>query len=147
MSILRNTKDSIYSKQYLANGIVRDTLINQAFTSLSKQSQVQLSFGGMLFLHAHTLNYNHQFNYGFSLGIGALFNDQSRWTASLGPTILIGKKQRININPSIILSQVDRLSSPYKTDYWYSETINNVPTFRAWKLGVGLGLSWNISTK
>ncbi len=65
----------------------------------------------------------------------------------LGPTLLIGKKQRFNINPSIIFSQVDRLSSPYETDHWYSETINNVPIYRAWKFGWGIGFSWNISTK
>jgi hypothetical protein len=140
----KKSMDSIYSKKYVATGgTVRDTTVLQTFNSINKQKQASASFGGMLYLHAHTQTGTY-FNYGVSLGFGALFNDQARWAGSFGPTILIGKKQRFNITPSIILGQVDRLSAPYQTNKWYSETIDNVPTFKAWKASWAVGFSWNL---
>jgi len=136
------TKDSIFSKKFVNAGEVRDSAVDQTFNSINKQSQARVSYGGMIFLHLHTQN-SHYFNYGFSLGFGALFNDQARFAASFGPTLLIGKSQRFNINPSIIISQVTRLSAPYQAGTWYSETIDNVPTYKAMKASWGLGLSWN----
>ena len=138
----KKTMDSIYTKKYVLDGTVRDTTVMATFTSINKQNQSNIGFGGMLYLHAHTQNSTF-FNYGVALGFGALFNDQARWAGSFGPTFLIGKKQRFNINPGVIISQVDRLSSPYETGKWYSETIDNIPTYKAWNLSWIVGFSWN----
>jgi hypothetical protein len=140
----KKSMDSIYHKQYVApGGQVHDTVVNQSFTSINKQKQASLSYGAMVYINAHTQTYNNV-NYGLALGFGAMFNDQARWVASLGPTMLIGKKQRFNINPAIMIGQVDRLSAPYQAGKWYAETIDNVPTFKAWKVSWGIGFSWNL---
>jgi hypothetical protein len=139
----RNTKDSIYMTKYLVDGVPRDTTELHTFTSITQQKQASIGFGGMVYLHAHTQNAG-TVNYGVSIGFGALFNDQTRWAGSFGPTILIGQRQRFNINPCIMLAQVDKLSAPYQTAVWYSQTIDNVPTYRAWAVSWGVGLSWNL---
>ena len=136
------SKDSIFTKQFVNAGVVSDSTIQGRATAIYQQGQSAVSIGGMIFLHAHTQNSGF-FNYGISLGFGSLFNDQTRWAASIGPTILIGKNQRFNINPSIMISKVTRLAPPYKTDTWYTETIDNIPTYSAMKVSWGIGLSWN----
>lgn len=136
------SKDSIFSQKFVNNGVPYDSIIQGKVTSINKQSQSAASYGGMVYLHVYSQNSGY-FNYGVSLGFGALFNDQTRWVGSFGPTILLGKNQRFTINPSIMISQVTRLSAPYQTGVWYTETIDNPPTFKATKVSWGLGFSWN----
>lgn len=138
----RKTKDSIYTKQHIVDGAAKDTLVQETFTTIRKQDQNKVGFGGMLYMHAHSQTGSY-INYGISLGFGALFNDQARWAGSIGPSLLVGKKQRLNITPGLIIGQVDRLSAPYAADTWYPEKIDNVPTYKAWKTSWMIGLSWN----
>ena len=102
-----------------------------------------MSFGGMIFLNVHSMT-GKSFNYGGYVGFGALFNDQARWCISTGGEAIIGRRQRFVIHAGMVLSQVDRLSPPYDKDVFYLERIDNVPTYRAWKPGFLLGLSWNL---
>lgn len=139
----KKSKDSIYTKQYLVNGVTRDTTVQESFAAVYKKDQFKGSFGGMLFIHAHSQNAC-WLNYGVYLGFGALFNDQTRWAGSFGGSLLLGKSQRFSINPGIVLGQVERLSPPYKMDTWYRESLDNVPTYKAWKTNFILGFSWNI---
>lgn len=137
------TKDSIYTKKYLVNGVTRDTTVEEKFTSFNKENQMPISFGGMLLLHAHTQR-SRLVNYGTYIGFGALFNDQTRWAGAVGGSVLIGKKQRFSINPGILISQVDRLSSPYEDGMWYKGVIDNTPTYKSWRLNWVIAFSWNI---
>ena len=141
-SFFKHSMDSIHHKNYLANGLIRDTIVQESYTAIYEKQNARLSFGGMIFLQAHSQNPGN-WNGGGYLGFGALFNDQARWSGSAGGTLLIGQKQRFNINAGLILSQVDRLSPPYKTEVSYREAIDNIPTYRAWKAGIMLGFSWN----
>ena len=140
----KKSKDSIYTKKYLLNGIPRDTTVLQSFSSLYKKNQFPVSFGGMIYLHAHSQNAS-WVNYGVYLGFGAMFNDQTRWAGALGGSLILGKSQRFCINPGIIIAQVDRLSPPYKTETWYPESFDNIPTYKAWKANFVLGFSWNLT--
>ena len=137
------SKDSIFSSKYLEGGTIKDTITNGRFTAIYSNANTKISFGGMLFFQAHSQNACN-FNYGGYLGIGALFNDQTRWAASLGGSIIIGKSQRCFINIGPIISQVDRLAEPYKTKVYYKESLDNIPTTRAWKYSWMIGLSWKI---
>ena len=142
-SYTKKSKDSIYTKKSLVDGTITDTTVQETFTALYKRDQFPVSFGGMLYLHAHTQNAQWA-NFGVYLGFGALFNDQTRWAGSIGGSLLIGKKQRFNINPGLLISQVDRLSPPYETETWYRETIDNIPISRDWKMSWVFGFSWNL---
>jgi regulator of replication initiation timing len=139
----KKSMDSIYTKKYLVDGTIRDTTVQESFTSIYEKKQSNISFGGMLFLHAHSQNAC-WFNYGVYLGFGALFNDQTRWAGAFGGSLLFGKNQRFSINPGAIVAQVERLSPPYKTETWYRETIDNIATYKAWKIKFALGFSWNL---
>nr|WP_276900150.1 hypothetical protein [Pedobacter kyonggii] len=139
----RKSKDSIITKSYVSNGKIRDTTLNQSFNGFFKQDQTPISLGGSIYLHIHSQNSTF-INWGGSLGFGALFNDQARLVFSAGPTLLLGKKQRFTINPGISFAQVDRLSKPYSEGMWYTEVIDNVPVYKAWKANWSLGFSWNL---
>ncbi len=140
---IRKSKDSIITKSYVSNGKIRDTTVNQNFNGFFKQDQTPISLGGSIYLHVHSQNSTFV-NWGASLGFGALFNDQARLVFSAGPTLLLGKKQRFTINPGVSFAQVDRLSKPYAEGQWYTEVIDNVPTYKAWKANWSLGFSWNL---
>jgi hypothetical protein len=142
-SFTKHSLDSIHATQYLVNGIRRDTTIQESYNAIYEKENVNLSFGGMVYLHVHSQNPGN-WNWGGFLGFGALFNDQARWAGSAGGTLLMGSKQRFNINLGLVLSQVDRLSPPYQKDTWYRESIDNVPTYRAWKTALLIGFSWNL---
>lgn len=137
------SKDSIYKKSYINNGIVKDTIVKDMFTAIYKHSNADVSFGGMIFLQAHSQN-SSNFNYGGYLGVGALFNDQTRWTGSCGASFIIGRSQRCFINVGPIISQVDRLAKPYKTDVFYPKSIDNIPISKVWRYSWMLGVSWKI---
>lgn len=141
-SYSKKTMDSIYTKQYLVNGILRDTTVLGTFTTLYKKKQLSASYGGMLFFRFYTQN-NQWANFGGYLGFGALFNDQTRWAGSLGISVVVGKRKKIvGAHLGIIASQVDRLTEPYQTDTRYSETIDNIPTHKALNANVMFGLSF-----
>lgn len=139
----KKSLDSIYTKTYLLDGQKRDTTVKETFTAIYEKDQANITFGGMVYLHAHTHNPGKMLNYGMHLGFGALFNDQARWAGSVGATLLIGKKQRFNINPGILIAQVERLAKPYETGTFYNETIDNIPTYKPWKVSWIVGFSWN----
>ena len=139
----KRSMDSIYTKKYLVSGQQRDTTVQENFSAIYEKKQIPVSFGGMVYLHAHSQNMGYV-NYGVSLGFGALFNDQARFTMSLGPTLSLGKTQHLNINAGIIMAQVDRLADPYRTGVWYNEPLDNIPTFKSWQTSWMLGLSWNL---
>lgn len=142
-SYSKKSMDSIHTTQYVQDGHVRDTTIQENFTAIYKKDQSPISFGGMFYLNAHTQN-DQMLNYGFYLGFGALFNDQTRWAGSGGASLLIGKRQRFNIHAGIIVAQVERLSPPYKTEKWYREAIDNIPTYKKWNYSYVVGFSWNL---
>lgn len=142
MSFARKTKDSIYTSEYLVNGQLRDTTKQGSFASLYEKQQAKISYGGMLYLHALSQT-GTGFNYGGFIGFGALFNDQTRWAGAVGGTLALGKKQRLNINVGALIAQVDRLATPYQTGVWYNETLDNIPTYKAWKIQWMTGFSWS----
>ena len=93
-SFSKKTKDSIYTKPYLLNGIKRDTTVSESFTSIYQRDQSSVSYGGMLFLQVHSQNAT-WVNYGGYLGFGALFNDQTRWAGSGGGFFTVGQVTRV----------------------------------------------------
>lgn len=135
--------DSIHTRPYVHDGVVRDTTLSETFTRIYEKSGSKVSFGGMLYLHAHSQTAS-LLNYGISLGFGALMNDQARLCLAAGPTLIVGKKQRLVVNAGVMLGQVDRLSPSYTTDRWYRERIDNVPSGKVWKADYMIGLSWNL---
>ncbi len=139
-----HSKDSIYTSQHIQNGSVADTLVSDKFTAIYSTTNAKVSFGGMIFLQAHSQNAS-VLNYGGYLGIGALFNDQTRWTGSCGLSLIIGRNHRFMINAGPIIAQVDRLAKPYKIDTYYKETIDNVPISKVWEVNWMVGFSWKIS--
>jgi len=139
----KDSKEAIDTVQYVSNGVVGDTIINRTYNAIYKEKQTPVSVGGMVFLHAHTQCAS-LVNYGIYVGFGALFNDQTRWTMSVGGSVIIGKKQRFNINLGGAIAQVERLQQPYSTGTWYPETIDNIPTMKVWKISYLVGFSWNI---
>lgn len=146
MTYSKTTVDSFIQKKYTVGGTpggqVRDTLVAQTFTHLYNKDQTKMSFGAMIYMQFHTRNEGN-FNVGMYIGLGALFNDQTRFTIGTGVSLLIGKVQRFAINAGAVMAQVDRLDPPYNTETWYAKTIDNIPTFRAWKVQPSLGFSWN----
>ncbi|WP_345082312.1 hypothetical protein [Nemorincola caseinilytica] len=137
------TKDSIFTKKYLVDGVPRDTTVQETFSSIYEKKGEKASLGGMIYMHAHSQNATF-FNYGMSIGFGALFNDQARFTLALGPTLIIGKSQRLNINFGIAMADVERLRSPYEPEVWYNGRIDNVPTDKVRDISYLFGLSWNV---
>jgi hypothetical protein len=141
-SFSKKTKDSIYTSKYLLDGVSRDTTKSETFTSLYEKDQADISYGGMLFLQAQSRNAS-VVNYGGFVGFGAMFNDQTRWAGSIGGSLLIGKAQKFNINIGAVIGQVERLTQPYKPDTWYRETLDNIPTYKAWDVSWMVGFSWS----
>jgi len=137
------TKDSIFTSTYLSSGTIRDTLISDKFTAFYKEKNLKVSYGGMIFLHGHSQN-SSMFNYGGYLGLGALFNEKTRWAGSLGFSLIIGRSQRCFIDIGAVISQVDRLKKPYIADNFYQGVINEVPDAQVWRASWMLGVSWKI---
>ena len=137
------SKDSLFIDEYINNGIIKDTLIDERFTAIYSNPNTKLSFGGMIFVQAHSQNASN-INYGGYFSLGALFNDQTRWTGSCGASIICGRSQRIFINIGPIISQVDRLAEPYETDLFYQGSIDNIPVNKVWQCSWMLGISWKI---
>jgi hypothetical protein len=137
------SKDSIFKTQYLKNGIARDTTIDEKFTKFYKDPNLKISYGGMVFLQAHSQNVSF-FNWGFYLGLGALFNEQVRWTGSAGLSFMLGRDPRcfINIGPSI--AQVDRLKPAYEPLNYCRSSFNEIPISKVWKCNWLVGFSWRI---
>jgi hypothetical protein len=119
------SRDSIYNQEYISGDTIADSLAFGTYKAIYRQDALPVSFGGMIFLNAHTQNPG-IFNYGISIGFGALFNDQARLTYSAGLSGIIGKKQRFILNIGAAIGQVDRLETPYKTDVYYKETLDTV---------------------
>jgi len=99
------SKDSIFTSEYIHSGSIRDTILKDKFTAIYTIPTKKVSFGGMIFLQGHTQNAS-LFNYGGYLGIGALFNDQTRWSGSFGGSFIIGRSQRLFINLGPVISQL-----------------------------------------
>lgn len=137
------SKDSIFTSQHIQNGSVKDTIINDKFTAIYANSNAKVSFGGMIFLQAHSQNAS-MLNYGAYLGIGALFNDQTRWSGSCGASLIVGRSHRFIVNAGPIISQVDRLAKPYETNTFYQGSIDNIPISKVWKVNWMVGFSWKI---
>lgn len=110
------------------------------YTTLYDNTRYWFSF---LVPEGHTQNAS-VFNYGGYLGIGALFNDQTRWSGSFGGSFIIGRSQRLFINLGPVISQVDRLSKPYKTDFFYQKSFDIIPVSREWEVSWMFGFSWII---
>lgn len=137
------SKDTILTVQQVSGNSFKDTLINDNVTAIYSEEQMKISFGAMLFLQAHSQNAA-MLNWGGYLGIGALFNDQTRWTGSAGFSLIIGKKQRFFINAGPALSQVSILSKSYETNKFYQKDIDKVPLENVWKYNWMIGFSWKI---
>jgi len=99
------SKDSIFTSEYIHSGSIKDTILKDKFTAIYAIPTKKFSFGGMIFLQGHTQNAS-VFNYGGYLGIGALFNDQTRWSGSFGGSFIIGRSQRLFINLGPVISQL-----------------------------------------
>ncbi len=140
------SKDSIFTSQYIKYDSVptlADSLVNDKFTAIYPQNNTKVSFGGMMFLNAHTQNASFV-NYGFYLGIGALFSDQTRWSGSFGGSLILGRNQRFTFHAGVVLAQVNRLSQPYETDVFYRKTFDEIPISSLWKASWLVGFSWQI---
>jgi|GEM_PF-5020635 len=138
----RNTKDTFANRRYLKDGQVRDTTVAETWTRFVPQEQSKLSYGVMLYSHFYWRT-GRTWAAGLHVGVGALFNNQARWVGATGLSILLGRSQRLSINPSVAFAQVDRLTAPYKADQWEPRSIDNVPLTKVWKTSWALGLSWN----
>lgn len=139
----KKSKDSIYTKQYVSHGAIRDTTVSETFSSLYEKKQAHVSFGGMLYVNAHT-HLQKYLNYGFYVGFGALFNDQTRWSGAAGGSLITGKKQRFSVHLGVVIAQVDRLNPPYTTEKWTTDPIDNIPLSKFWKYNWMVGFSWKI---
>lgn len=125
-------------KSYIA-----DNSISDSGTIIYESSNEKISFGGMLFMHAHSQNAN-WFNYGGYLGLGAMCTSQTQYIASLGISAIIGRSQRCFINFGPAISQVDRLTKPYQIGVPYASVSNPVPTTKVTRFSWLLGISWRI---
>lgn len=137
------SKDSLYKTQYLEGNSLKDTTLQGKFSALYQEPNVKASFGGMIFLQAHSQN-DYWLNYGFYVGVGALFNDQTRWCGSMGISAILGRNHRAFLNVGPIISQVDRLGKPYNTDQFYLRQFDAVPITKLWKASWMFGFSWKI---
>ncbi len=140
------SKDSIFTSQYIKYDSVptlADSLVNDKFTAIYPQNNTKVSFGGMMFLNAHTQNASFV-NYGFYLGIGALFSDQTRWSGSFGGSLILGRNQRFTFHAGVVMAQVNRLSQPYETNVFYRKTFDEIPISSLWKASWLVGFSWQI---
>ena len=140
------SKDSIFTSQYIKYDSVptlADSLVNDKFTAIYPQNNTKVSYGGMMFLNAHTQNACFV-NYGFYLGIGALFSDQTRWSGSFGGSLILGRNQRFTFHAGVVMAQVNRLSQPYETSVFYRKTFDEIPISSIWKASWLVGFSWQI---
>ena len=137
------SKDSIYTTTYINSGTVKDTLVQDKFTAIYSQRSIKVSYGGMIFIHGHSQNAA-MLNYGGYIGLGAMFNDQTRWAGSLGFSLIIGKNQRCFIDFGAIISQVDRLRKPYVTGQFYLDDMIRDHVDKVWRASWMLGFSWKI---
>jgi hypothetical protein len=138
------SSQGFYQTQYLLNGSPKDTLINQTFTTISKEKNGKFSYGGMCYLNFHTGS-PHNFNYGAYAGIGALLNDQTRWTGALGGELIFGKSQKLIVHAGVNIAQIKRLESNYQVDVKIPEVISNVPIVKLLDYSWMFGLSWKIN--
>lgn len=141
-SYSKKSLDSFITKKYLLNGQTRDTTLTQTYTQLYEKDQSQISYGGMLYLEAHSQT-GTWFNGGMYLGFGALFNDQTRWAGALGGSFILGKPQKFSVHIGAVTAQIDRLAEPYQTGVLYPERIDNIPTQKVWKVSGMVGFSWS----
>lgn len=80
---------------------------------------------------------------GGSFGLGvAIGGETSGQTYFLGPSIILGKGQRVVISTGIMGGRVQRLGQDYAVGDLFEET--NVPTRQVYDLGYFLGFSFNL---
>ncbi|HAQ18108.1 MAG TPA: hypothetical protein DCR40_02615 [Prolixibacteraceae bacterium] len=136
-------KDSIFISKILQKGTVIDSTISDKFTAIYSTSDAKFSYGGMVYLHGHSQN-AHPINYGGYIGLGTLFNDQTRLTVSGGGSLIIGRNSRASINIGLIMAQVNRLDKPYSEGVFYQKIFDKIPVTSVWKSSWMLGFSWKI---
>ncbi len=81
--------------------------------------------------------------FGIGIPIGNATNQQSA-TFFLGPSIIIGKTQRIVINTGIVGGRVTKLDQGFKEGDVFRSDGDTVPIHHPYELGYFLGLSFNI---
>ncbi len=100
------------------------TPIVTSFIHFHPQSKNQVSLGGA-----------------FGLGIGIGGETSGLQTYFLGPSLIIGKTQRIVFTSGLMAGKVDRLAQGFSVGDAYSESI--VPIKSVYEMGYFLGISFN----
>jgi len=85
--------------------------------------------------------------FGGSFGIGLpIVSSGGVQSASffLGPSLIIGRGERIVVTSGIMGTRVERLAQGYEVGDRFISQANNVPTKTVYELGYFLGLSFNV---
>lgn len=82
-----------------------------------------------------------------ALSVGASLNTTGKYTAMLGPSLIVGNDQRIVLTAGYALGPVARLQEPYREGVAYEYSGATFPTSLRTKGGWSFGLTWNVSSK
>ncbi|MFN7117496.1 MAG: hypothetical protein ACK4TA_11905 [Saprospiraceae bacterium] len=83
---------------------------------------------------------------GGNFGIGLPITGDSAQSASffLGPSLIIGRSDRLVINTGLMGTRVQRLAQGLTEGSVFLSSVNNVPTKNVYEMGYFLGLSFNV---
>lgn len=83
---------------------------------------------------------------GGNFGIGLPISGDSGQTASffLGPSLIIGRGERLVLNGGLMGTRVERLAQGFEEGDRFLSEVNNVPTKDVYEMGYYLGLSFNL---
>ncbi len=85
-------------------------------------------------------------SFGGNFGIGLPISGDSGQSASffLGPSLIIGRGERLVLNGGLMGTRVERLAQGFEVGDRFQSEVNNVPTKDVYEMGYYLGLSFNI---
>ncbi len=98
------------------------------------------------FAHFHKKN-SKNFNLGGSFGVGFPIQGGASvqsLTFFIGPTLLLGKKQKFLLTAGFMGASVSRLSSGLKVGDYFGSFSNTLPMVQKYELGYFLGISYDI---
>jgi len=85
-------------------------------------------------------------SFGGNFGIGLPITGDAGQSASffLGPSLIIGRSERIVLNGGLMGTRVERLAQGFEVGDRFRSEVSNVPTKDVYEMGYFLGLSFNI---
>lgn len=97
------------------------------------------------FFHFYSQSKN-TVSFGGNFGIGLPITGDSGQSASffLGPSLLIGRDNRLVLNAGLMGTRVERLAQGFQLGDSFPSRVNNVPTKNVYEMGYFLGLSFNV---